>query len=588
LSAQAVRIFFPAADPHLVNVMEKSWLRQERAALEDLEKRFLQYCQGQEEKQRHGQEQEGCVERNRLAQDVLQAPSSKFAFKLAEPKDINVSKIAKKNKIPDSTYRAKFLAGCEKLEDKQATSTSNAVKKNKISKIPELVQASSASSEGGEFPIASDKQGSKTIEGAVNIKLLKSCTLVQTKVQSTSESSNSEVECAAAEQVKTRGASAYLAMRRTGQAAVDAARGMRDREVAFVSSFQQMLSIKRGRNKEFDKLLAECGWTGTHFTSPPNPESYLRVLVHVLGPGSRFYSTLVDEKKTQGANASARVDAPNADVNPGGAPVPKSTPVIAHAHDVSSASEGVVAKAKKLPSISTGNAISSSEPITTLMIQNLMSEVQQQEVLEELNRSGFENLYDFCYLPCDFSKKVAMGLGFAFVNFVSEGAALMFMSEWHGSRRFGLEVALSICPASVQGYQENVNKWSVKALRRRNPNFRPFIVKKPDQLQDDVVEIKALPQDFQPAVTCNIPNTSLPKVVIQLEKHCGILQKPSSSDASLEQWLNVRMDTNKHDSVDLGYGEDADLSKPARPPNASSLPVPVSWLRDGLENLRAP
>jgi len=115
--------------------------------------------------------------------------------------------------------------------------------------------------------------------------------------------------------------------------------------------------------------------------------------------------------------------------------------------------------------------------ITTLMIRNLPKAVSQQELLAELDRSGFGGLYDFCYLPWPFSSSESKGFGF--VNFTSEAAARAFTASWHGQHRFPWHISgggLSISPASMQGFARNVAKWCTKRFRRiRNPDHIPFV-----------------------------------------------------------------------------------------------------------------
>lgn len=116
-----------------------------------------------------------------------------------------------------------------------------------------------------------------------------------------------------------------------------------------------------------------------------------------------------------------------------------------------------------------------SETITTLMIRNLPASITQALLLEELDRSGFNDLYDFAYMPMSFDAKT--GKGYAFVNFFSQAAAGMFVGSWHESRRCGARGApLNISPAAIQGLEANIRKWAGPRMARiRNPALRPFI-----------------------------------------------------------------------------------------------------------------
>lgn len=116
--------------------------------------------------------------------------------------------------------------------------------------------------------------------------------------------------------------------------------------------------------------------------------------------------------------------------------------------------------------------------MTTLMVRNLPEMVSQQEVVEELNRSGFAGLFDFCYAPIK-SFQTRRSAGFAFVNFITPVAAQEFKSRWHRSRRFGMQRdsrTLDVSPAIVQGKEANMAGAGTSRIRRiRNTAFKPFV-----------------------------------------------------------------------------------------------------------------
>lgn len=116
--------------------------------------------------------------------------------------------------------------------------------------------------------------------------------------------------------------------------------------------------------------------------------------------------------------------------------------------------------------------------VTTLMIRNLPPQLKQCRLLEELDRGGFEGLYDFVYLPCSFTS--GLNKGFAFVNMVSAEPAQALMSVWHKGGCPGFPnwtLKLNIAPAEVQGLEANLARWGVERRSRvKNRSFRPFIL----------------------------------------------------------------------------------------------------------------
>lgn len=136
---------------------------------------------------------------------------------------------------------------------------------------------------------------------------------------------------------------------------------------------------------------------------------------------------------------------------------------------------------------------------TTLMVRNLPETVTQGRFIEELRRTGFDNLFDFCYVPTR-SFKYHQGVGFAFVNFVNPSAAKVFMNRWHKSRRFSMRSGaswLNVSRARVQGRDANMTEaGSSRMLRIRNRNFKPFCV---DLSDEDPAEVeKALCELMKP------------------------------------------------------------------------------------------
>lgn len=127
--------------------------------------------------------------------------------------------------------------------------------------------------------------------------------------------------------------------------------------------------------------------------------------------------------------------------------------------------------AKKSWGVHQGGAVQVSQEITTLMIKNVPQRFTRKDLVYELNRRGFEGLYNFCHLPCSFETK--MNKGYAFVNFATETAARAFTDQL---RTMGGRKAMTAIPAAVQGYQSNAQFACSRRMRRvKDRSFRPLL-----------------------------------------------------------------------------------------------------------------
>mmetsp|Transcript_37703 Transcript_37703/g.87060 ORF Transcript_37703/g.87060 Transcript_37703/m.87060 type:complete len:210 (-) Transcript_37703:164-793(-) len=116
--------------------------------------------------------------------------------------------------------------------------------------------------------------------------------------------------------------------------------------------------------------------------------------------------------------------------------------------------------------------------ITSLMITNLPHNVRPKNVLEKLDETGFQDTYDFLYLPR--SLVSGSNLGYGFVNFMSIEWAAEFVAAWAGQDYFNNSRPrkhLAMLPAAVQGFDELVTLCDIRKKMHtfRNQSFRPFI-----------------------------------------------------------------------------------------------------------------
>merc|ERR1719387_1692836 len=111
--------------------------------------------------------------------------------------------------------------------------------------------------------------------------------------------------------------------------------------------------------------------------------------------------------------------------------------------------------------------------LTTLMVRNIPVLYTQEMLLKEWPNNY---TYDFLYLPISIERK--HNCSFAFVNFVSEVAAVQFTGKWHKKRlsQHTSRKPLDISPADVQGRDANIRQiLRRKTFRIRNMPFQPAI-----------------------------------------------------------------------------------------------------------------
>jgi len=134
---------------------------------------------------------------------------------------------------------------------------------------------------------------------------------------------------------------------------------------------------------------------------------------------------------------------------------------------------------------------------TTVMIQQIPFRYTQDKLLAEINKSGFEGMFDFLFLPED--AKSHSNRGFGFVNFLSPIFAEKFYQRYQGQRLMEYEVdnPLSVKPADVQGFEQSAACFFASwRLRRRKRNACLPVFLKP-----------------VPAHVCDVAHTEKPRLI---------------------------------------------------------------------------
>mmetsp|Transcript_37493 Transcript_37493/g.60435 ORF Transcript_37493/g.60435 Transcript_37493/m.60435 type:complete len:376 (+) Transcript_37493:153-1280(+) len=105
-------------------------------------------------------------------------------------------------------------------------------------------------------------------------------------------------------------------------------------------------------------------------------------------------------------------------------------------------------------------------PPTTMMIRNIPNRYTQRELIKEMDGMGFEDTYDFFYLPID--KGTLCNVGYAFVNFIAPGHAQRCMEGFDNYtfkkyRKARGKIA-TVSVAHLQGLEANARHYQNSAV----------------------------------------------------------------------------------------------------------------------------
>lgn len=140
------------------------------------------------------------------------------------------------------------------------------------------------------------------------------------------------------------------------------------------------------------------------------------------------------------------------------------------------------AKAKKVKDSSASSSSKaptiSPDERTTVMLRNIPNNYTREMLLELLDGEGFAAQYDFIYLPMDFSRMA--GLGYAFINLVSNAVAERVKNHFDGFNRWSLasqktgEVSWG---EPLQGLEAHIERYRNSPVMHEDVNekYRPLL-----------------------------------------------------------------------------------------------------------------
>mmetsp|Transcript_15964 Transcript_15964/g.36276 ORF Transcript_15964/g.36276 Transcript_15964/m.36276 type:complete len:384 (+) Transcript_15964:81-1232(+) len=119
---------------------------------------------------------------------------------------------------------------------------------------------------------------------------------------------------------------------------------------------------------------------------------------------------------------------------------------------------------------------------TTVMLRNIPNRYTREMLIGRLDK-GYQNSYDFVYLPIDFSSKC--NVGYAFINFKTPAAAQRFFSEFHGAKTkhclpgFSSSKVAEVSFARVQGRDQNMENLRDEKFMEKlhdRPDWQPYFL----------------------------------------------------------------------------------------------------------------
>jgi hypothetical protein len=160
---------------------------------------------------------------------------------------------------------------------------------------------------------------------------------------------------------------------------------------------------------------------------------------------------------------------------------PEWTPKTVKQPSKSTAQASEKAKPKKVKDSSASKSLpssSSSTEQTTVMLRNIPNNYTREMLLELLDTQGFKGQYDFIYLPMDFSRMA--GLGYAFINLVSNAAAEKVKAHFEGFSGWSL-ASQKVCEVSwgepLQGLSAHIERYRNSPVMHEDVNekYRPLL-----------------------------------------------------------------------------------------------------------------
>eukprot|EP00928_Gymnodinium_smaydae_P022511 TRINITY_DN1887_c2_g1_i1.p1 TRINITY_DN1887_c2_g1~~TRINITY_DN1887_c2_g1_i1.p1 ORF type:complete len:336 (-),score=34.93 TRINITY_DN1887_c2_g1_i1:403-1410(-) len=175
---------------------------------------------------------------------------------------------------------------------------------------------------------------------------------------------------------------------------------------------------------------------------------------------------------------------------------------------------------------------------TSVMVRNVSYKCTRTMLCNEMNKAGFEEKFDYVYLPVDAARGTSKG--YAFVNLMDDVTAYKFKEYFDGRRMDipgGGGKRLEVIPSNLQGYSQNASHYVSKQNELSVAAKVPATTLRANAVKPGKVDQSSVsPQSVSKAEAANAPSGSVDQA--QMSK-CRKCNGPVLAKARFCQWCGA-------------------------------------------------
>jgi len=191
------------------------------------------------------------------------------------------------------------------------------------------------------------------------------------------------------------------------------------------------------------------------------------------------------------------------------------------------------------------------------MVRNIPKQYYQSDLLNELDQAGFDDKYDFLYLPMDTHNQT--NVGYAFINFVTPAHMNEFITAFSGYRFKGNsnQKVATVALAHLQGFFENVQHFSNRAVTHsRNSQYRPIVI-----IGGQRMDLNSAAESIM-AARCQLNVDTYASAFSSLERQAGVSNDAARAGWSTPPWPMKAHASNMHHVLSPASIDESNLSTP--------------------------